>query len=154
MTKAHFLRLYEHARWANQGLLDWLRTRAPENRRARKIFAHVLAVEHVWITRLGGRDSSTVPFWPDLGLDGCAALMRQNEAAYRQFLDEMTEAGFDWVIGYKNSLGVEFRTPVCDILTHVALHGTYHRGQIAFVLREAGSEPANTDFITFTRAPL
>jgi uncharacterized damage-inducible protein DinB len=36
-------------------------------------------------------------------------------------------------------------------LMHVALHGAYHRGQIAQVIRQGGGEPVNTDFITFQR---
>jgi uncharacterized damage-inducible protein DinB len=46
---------------------------------------------------------------------------------------------------------MEFQTPIKDLLMHVALHGSYHRGQIAQALRLAGGEPVNTDFITFVR---
>lgn len=38
-----------------------------------------------------------------------------------------------------------------ESLLHVALHGTYHRGQIARELRRAGEESVNTDFIQFVR---
>jgi uncharacterized damage-inducible protein DinB len=38
-----------------------------------------------------------------------------------------------------------------DVLLHVALHGSYHRGQIAAAVRAAGGEPVNTDFVTWTR---
>ena len=31
------------------------------------------------------------------------------------------------------------------------LHGAYHRGQIALLLREGGAEPAPTDYIAFVR---
>ena len=34
------------------------------------------------------------------------------------------------LVTYKNSKGTEFRNSKRDILTHVALHGQYHRGQI------------------------
>jgi uncharacterized damage-inducible protein DinB len=33
----------------------------------------------------------------------------------------------------------------------VALHGAYHRGQIAAALRGAGAVPEPTDFIAFAR---
>ncbi len=38
-----------------------------------------------------------------------------------------------------------------EIVTHVAMHGSYHRGQIARQLRSAGLEPPYTDFIQYTR---
>jgi uncharacterized damage-inducible protein DinB len=33
----------------------------------------------------------------------------------------------------------------------VALHGSYHRGQIALLVRAGGSTPAPTDYIAFIR---
>ncbi|NIP57628.1 MAG: damage-inducible protein DinB, partial [Gemmatimonadetes bacterium] len=45
----------------------------------------------------------------------------------------------------------EFRTPIGEILLHVLLHGSYHRGQIALRMRDVGEEPVNTDLITFVR---
>jgi len=54
-------------------------------------------------------------------------------------------------IDYRNSAGQAFRSTVEDILLHVALHGTYHRGQIALVIRGGGGEPASTDYIAFIR---
>jgi uncharacterized damage-inducible protein DinB len=37
------------------------------------------------------------------------------------------------------------------MLVHVALHGQYHRGQVALLLRASGFEPATTDYIAWTR---
>jgi uncharacterized damage-inducible protein DinB len=54
-------------------------------------------------------------------------------------------------IDYRNSTGTQFRNTVSDILTHVVLHGSYHRGQIARLTREAGGTPAVTDYIAFVR---
>jgi uncharacterized damage-inducible protein DinB len=54
-------------------------------------------------------------------------------------------------VHYRNSAGNEFDNTVRDILTHVALHGQYHRGQIARAMRAAGREPVYTDYIGFIR---
>ena len=48
---------------------------------------------------------------------------------------------------YRNTRGEEFENAVEEILTQVFLHSAYHRGQIASTLRDAGHEPALTDFI-------
>jgi uncharacterized damage-inducible protein DinB len=37
------------------------------------------------------------------------------------------------------------------MLTHVALHGVHHRGQIAASLRANGIDPPALDFIRFAR---
>lgn len=54
-------------------------------------------------------------------------------------------------VEYHTSNGATFRNSVADILTHVALHGSYHRGQIALVTREAGPTPVPTDYIVRAR---
>ena len=151
MMKEHFLRLYEYVNWANRRVLDVLQQQTEDNERARKWLCHMLAAEQVWMTRLRGEDSSAVPIWPDISLDECAELLAQNAAAYGQFLHELTDADFARVISYKNTKGVSFSTSIRDILTHVAFHGAYHRGHVATLMRAAGQEPINTDFIAFTR---
>jgi uncharacterized damage-inducible protein DinB len=40
---------------------------------------------------------------------------------------------------------------VKDILTHVGLHGVYHRGQIALLARQGGGTAVATDYIIYTR---
>jgi uncharacterized damage-inducible protein DinB len=151
MTKEYFLRLYEYVAWAHGRVLEVLRRQAEDNERARKWLSHILAAEQVWLTRLRGADSAAVPVWPDLTLAECAQLAAQNHKEYQQFLNGLTEADFERAISYKNTKGVSFNTSIGDVLTHVAFHGTYHRGHIATLMRAAGQEPINTDFITFTR---
>ncbi len=54
-------------------------------------------------------------------------------------------------IVYRNTAGKEFTTALEDILLHVFLHGAYHRGQIAALVREGGDEPKPTDYIQWVR---
>jgi uncharacterized damage-inducible protein DinB len=148
---AHFTRLYEHAAWANRRVLELLRSRESENKRARELFAHILNSERVWLTRLAGRDSNALPIWSELSVEECAALVEENAAGFRRFIAEMTEADFSRALTYRNQTGTEFSTAVADILTHVAAHGSYHRGQITEAVRQAGGESVGTDFILFVR---
>jgi uncharacterized damage-inducible protein DinB len=54
-------------------------------------------------------------------------------------------------VHYRNSAGDEFDNAIEDILVHVAMHGSYHRGQITMLVRDAGAEPQPTDYIAFVR---
>ena len=36
-------------------------------------------------------------------------------------------------------------------MIHLVNHSSYHRAQIAMLLRQKGMEPINTDFITYDR---
>ncbi len=149
--KESFFRLVRHADWANRCVLALLQSVNEPPQKARRLFAHVLASEQVWLARLRGEDSAALEIWPELSLQECAARVEKNAADYRAYFEILSESSLNDVITYRNSKGIQFRTLVMDVFTHVSVHGSYHRGQIAQTMRNAGYEPVNTDFITFVR---
>lgn len=117
---------------------------------ALRLLAHLLAAEHVWLTRMLDRPSE-VAVWPSLGLEECAALARRNHASFADFIRANSGAGLDREVRYRNTKGAEFINTLEDILLHVALHGSYHRGQVARIIRSEGGVPLSTDYIAFIR---
>jgi uncharacterized damage-inducible protein DinB len=143
--------MYEHLNWANQCILETLQSIEDENQEVNRLFSHILFAEKVWITRLRGLDSSRLPIWLEVDMEVCAELVMQNEESLTTFLTNLANSDLDKLIFYTNSKGTEFKNSLRDILTHIALHGQYHRGQINSRLRADGIEPVNIDFITFLR---
>ena len=143
--------MYDHLNWANHRILETLQSIEDENQEVNRLFSHILFGERIWITRLQGLDSSKLPVWLDIDIDVCAELVKQNEEGLKTFLSNLEVDDLDKLIVYTNSTGTEFKDSIRDILTHVALHGQYHRGQINLRLRADGSEPVNVDFIKFLR---
>ncbi|MGG0664185.1 DinB family protein [Viridibacillus arvi] len=144
-------KMYEHLIWANQRILETLQSIGDENQDVIRLFSHILLAEKVWITRLQGLDSSRLPIWSDVDIEVCTELVIQNEESLTTFLTNLANTDLDKLISYTNSKGKEFKNSVRDVLTHIALHGQYHRGQINSRLRAEGIEPVNIDFITFVR---
>jgi uncharacterized damage-inducible protein DinB len=142
-------KLFEHMRWADAAVLQALRSASPPAK-ALEIYAHILGAEHVWLARLDQRPP-THAVWPAIGLDQCTALATEVAAGFQAYLDQADAATLASEIPYTNSAGQSFLSRVDDILIHVALHGCYHRGQIALLLRAAGTKPAPTDYIGFVR---
>jgi uncharacterized damage-inducible protein DinB len=66
-------------------------------------------------------------------------------------IEQLRPEDFQRVVPYRNSAGLAFESTVEDILLHVCLHGSYHRGQIARAVRQGGATPAPTDYIGFIR---
>jgi len=89
--------------------------------------------------------------WPALDLDGCAALARENAEGYGALLRALEPGAERRTVSYRNSAGEAHASTVEEILTHVAMHGSYHRGQIALMVRAGGAVPAASDFIAFVR---
>jgi uncharacterized damage-inducible protein DinB len=55
-------------------------------------------------------------------------------------------------ITYTNTHGQTFTQPLQDLLFHILNHSTYHRGQLAQLLRQQGFTPPATDFVYFNRS--
>jgi uncharacterized damage-inducible protein DinB len=145
--------LIDHLAWADALTLEVLRAMpvaAPETERSVTIYAHLAASAHVWLARLEGL-APTHPVWPALDLEQAAALSRETSTALRAFAEELDAADLARVVSYRTSAGHSYENTVGDILTHVALHGSYHRGQLALLARQGGGTPAATDFIVFAR---
>jgi len=146
----HLRKLIEHLKWADAAALGALRASGGSDARALTTYSHVLRAEAVWLARLAGR-TSDVAVWPVLTLEQAAALAARNAAELDALVASLGPDDLDREIDYRTSDGRAFRSTIEDILLHVALHGSYHRGQIALLIRVGGGEPASTDYIAFAR---
>ena len=145
--------LIDHMAWADlraRAAIATLPAEAPERARAIALYAHLAAAEHVWLSRLEGRPPAHA-VWPALDLDAAATLAAETAAALGAYVARLDAAELAREVAYRNSAGQPFRDRVEDVLAHVALHGSYHRGQIALLARQGGGEPASTDYIVFVR---
>jgi uncharacterized damage-inducible protein DinB len=143
-------KLLDHLEWADKRVLDSLRAMTHPDRRALDLYAHVLGAEHVWLSRILER-APREKIWPDITLDRAAALATENAAGLRALLDSRSADELQRKVAYRNSAGIAFESTAEDMLLQVVLHGCYHRGQVAMMVRGAGGEPSPTDYIAFVR---
>jgi len=143
-------RLFEHAAWADALVAQAIESQDNVADDSIELFAHVLGAEEVWLSRLEQRQS-TLAVWPNLARDQLAETAASVAQSYRSYLKRLTPEDLATEVAYKNSLGQAFRTPIGEILMHVAMHGSYHRGQVALRMRRDGAIPAPTDYIAFIR---
>lgn len=148
--KAHLVRLFRYVAWADRRSLAALRDAPAAHTEALPLFAHILAAEHVWLSRLEQRPPRH-PVWPTLTLAECESLAAENEAGYRAFLERLADEQLSDRISYRNAQGQEFSTAILDILLQVITHGPYHRGQIAKIVGRTGTAAVGTDFIFYVR---
>lgn len=147
----HLRRLFAHMQWADEQVLAALRDATHPPERALGLYAHVLAAEHNWLARLAGTEP--MPVFPTLSLHACEELAQGNHARYDALARALSPIDLERVMAYRNREGEPQERRLEDILLHVALHGHYHRGQVAAVLREAGEEPASTDYVRWSGLP-
>jgi uncharacterized damage-inducible protein DinB len=147
----HLRRLLRYDVWANRETLRSLAEQTAPPKSLRWL-AHILGAERLWLARILGEPPS-IPVWPDLTLDQCAAHLDDLSRFWPKYLAELKPERLSDEISYVNSKGEPWTSSIADILTHVAMHSTYHRGQIASDVRAAGLEPAYTDYIHAVRTP-
>ena len=147
---SHLRKLVDHLRWADAAALEALRRSPGADARALTIYAHILGAEAVWLARLAGRRQE-VAVWPVLSLDEASSLAVRNADELDAYVSSLAPEDLGREIQYRNSAGVELRSTIEDILLHVMLHGSYHRGQVALLIRTGGGEPASTDYVAFVR---
>lgn len=153
--------LYEFNAWANNRTLDACAALTPEQltrdlgssfKSVRDTLAHIYGAQWIWMERWHGRVPSGLPSavdFPDLQtLRQRFAEMDRNLVDYTASLNADDVAR---VISVKTSSGAVFAQPLWQMLQHLANHGSYHRGQVATMLRQLGAKPTGTDMIGFYR---
>jgi uncharacterized damage-inducible protein DinB len=149
-TKDHFLRMFSYDYWANRQCLAGMqaaRAVAPDTTGR---MAHVLSAQKLWFERLR-HERQSLPVWPVMSIQDCLALAGEMAGLWRSYLAPLEPGSFNEQVEYRNSKGQPWSSRVEDVLTHVLMHSAYHRGQVALQMREAGFEPAYTDFIHAVR---
>ncbi|MEP7148032.1 MAG: DinB family protein [Acidobacteriota bacterium] len=145
----HLRGLFEYDDWANRRTIAALET-CPSDR-SRRVLAHILITKQEYFERLAGKDSTGCDFWPDLNLEQCRNLAATTNSNYATLLNDSDESGLELIAKYKTSEGVPQANTFRDLLTHVLLHASVHRGNIVLKMREEGFEPPKIDYILYLR---
>ncbi|MBI2215508.1 MAG: DinB family protein [Acidobacteria bacterium] len=159
MNCADILDLYRYTEWANERIAAALLPLPEEtfNRdwggshpTLRDAFAHVVASEWIWLERWNGLSPADPPAWMDER--GAAAIVEQMRIVNErraEFLGALDESSLNARLAFKFLSGKAGEHRLGDLLVHVANHSTYHRGQLASMLRQAGATPPGTDFVYY-----
>ncbi len=159
MNSAEIRTLYGYNRWANRRLLtaaqllkwqDFTKDLGASHGSIRGTLVHILCGEWLWLRRWRG-ESPKQTFAPEEFSDWTAVESRWNavEQEQNKFLESLTN---DFLIrrgSYENLEGVRWDYALAEMMQHLVNHSSYHRGQIAVLLRQLGQMPPATDFLVF-----
>jgi uncharacterized damage-inducible protein DinB len=146
-----FEQLFEYDYWGNRESLASLNTVSGDTGRARRILNHIIGAQRIWLARFETLDAKSAEPWPDSKLEECRAAIEELHKSWTGLLRKLRPERLDEKLVYRNTKGVEFKTPVRDVLLHFVMHSAYHRGQVAAAVREAGGIPAATDYVVYVR---
>jgi uncharacterized damage-inducible protein DinB len=166
MTKHDIQLLFEYDRWANERMLQAVSALAFEQftrqfggsfSSLRDTIAHILGGEWIWLAYWKAtthdaalleelRKRRDAQFTTDVLPNAVAlrAKCKEVETEMAEFVNAMTDQHLKEMLPARNT-----RISLAHLMQHVANHSTYHRGQVALMLREIGAAPAATDFHVF-----
>lgn len=147
--KAYFLKLYQYNQWANTRVLDCLARQHVNDEKIMSVMGHVIAAQFLWLHRIQGLPPAEVKLWGNYTLEQLVSMSTEITQRWVQFVSDTDNFNRD--LSYKNYVGDPYVTNVETIMIHLVNHSSYHRAQVAMLLRQKGYEPINTDFITYDR---
>jgi uncharacterized damage-inducible protein DinB len=153
--------LFDYNAWANNRALE-AAAQLPDEQftkplgssfsSVRDTLVHICGAEWIWLERFLGNSPSSIP--NNSSIQTVAALREHwNPQAEKllAFAHGVTQADLDRVFEYKTlNFGI-YKNPLWQSLQHLANHGTYHRGQVATMIRQLGAKPILTDLMHFYR---
>lgn len=151
--------LYRYNSWANEATLDAVSRLAPadltrnlqsSHGSIRDTLAHCVWAEWIWLQRWKGTSPKAV-FSPEDFPDVESLRERFRRVADERsaLLHDLTTERLAQVIEYTNLKGEVWRYPFWQQLYHAVNHSTYHRGQVAAMLRQLGAAPSATDLLVY-----
>lgn len=144
----YFLNLFEYNYWANNRILQLLQKEKVEDEKILTLMGHILAADIIRLSRIKPLDGA-YGLWRAYSLQ---ELSEMQAFASKQWLDYIRSSNsLEENVEYKNTKGQAYVSRISNIMIHVVNHATYHRGQIALLLRQQGITPVDTDYIIYER---
>jgi uncharacterized damage-inducible protein DinB len=151
--------LYDYTRWADGRMFDALSKLTPEQytkdlgsslKSVRDTTVHIVSAQWIWLSRWNG----IVPkgMWNAADYPDLVSLSKPREELVRElfeFVVAQTEDSLAKPLTYKNLKGDSFSYPLGQLMLHLVNHSTYHRGQVATLIRQLGAQPISTDLVLF-----
>ena len=166
MTQQDIQILFSYDRWANNRTLlaasalsaeEFVRDLGGSYPSVRDTLVHIIGGEWIWLT-YWKRPPATpaalaelvarrrVLFNPDVlpDLATVQSTWTQVEKEQTEFVDGLTDERLQQMLPFRTA-----HAKLMHLMLHMANHSTYHRGQIAFMMRQLHATPVATDFHEF-----
>jgi uncharacterized damage-inducible protein DinB len=144
----HLTHLFKYNNWATEKTaISILQTNTvlPD---AIKLLSHFISAQHIWLSRITGEKSEITP-WDNFTVEECINKSTDLTSRWINLLEGNDKNFLEKRISYQNTKGEKFENSIKDICSHVINHSTYHRAQIAKIIKRAEGIPAITDYIVY-----
>jgi uncharacterized damage-inducible protein DinB len=110
---------------------------------------HILWGDWLWLGRWQERQPTGVSPLACQDLAALRARWAEVERDQLAFVQHVAASDLERLISYENPPGTRWTYSLAQMLLHVVNHSTYHRGQVAAMLRQLGTAPPATDYLVY-----
>lgn len=157
----HVLKMYDYHVWANKKMIDRLKELPLDiySKEIQSIFpsiskvlSHIYLTDHIWLDVMSGKSMN----------EAFVFVNQLREQTESKRIEEIDSIFFDLSKRYKTFLNVQedmekvivvdnpyaglLETSLSETVLHVVNHGSYHRGNIAAMLRQQGHASIMQDY--------
>lgn len=158
--------LYEYDRWANRRTFQMVSCLSAEQftrdlggsfRSVRDTLVHLISGEWIWLSYWKAQSHGSAletdlkqrrdTLFNPIAFPDVAALQskwKEIEQDQIAFLKSLTNTSLERTLPARGT-----QLSLAQLMQHLTNHSTYHRGQIALMVRQLGAEPLATDFHVF-----
>jgi uncharacterized damage-inducible protein DinB len=142
--------MFKYNDWATSQTAESMAGLKNKNKKTEELLSHIISAQKIWLNRILGKEIALDP-WQKINSDEWIEQNTTVTSEWINLIESFQEKDFDTRIEYLNTAGEKYTNTVKDIITHVINHSTYHRAQIAQLVRQSGGHPARTDYIVYQR---
>ena len=150
---------FEYSLWASLKILEaaeMLSKEALEKDRGNSFgsiletLTHVFLADRVWWKRFNGEPYSTLLQVGDFyDLQKLKAEWPVVMGEFVAWIRAQDDSKFEERLFWRNIRGEDKEEVMYKILLHIVNHGTYHRGQVITMIKQAGGEVVSTDLVYY-----
>jgi uncharacterized damage-inducible protein DinB len=148
--KEYFMDLFEYEKWANNEIVNSLQTLSDEPEKAMSIMSHIINAQIRWLSRIKNIPPES-EVWQSYSQSEIKDVLKKSSHDLSHFLNSISDSDLERKITYVNTKGDSFVSSLKEILTHLAVHSAYHRGQIIILIKPVVKTLPYTDYIYFAR---
>ncbi|TWE01003.1 putative damage-inducible protein DinB [Neobacillus bataviensis] len=155
------LKMYDYHEWANGVIIDRLKE-LPQDiyhkeiqtgfSSISKVLSHIYATDYIWFDIISGKDMKEALAYADQlreqvetkGIEEMKKIFLDLSERYKELLN--SQENIEEVIVVDNPYAGLLETSVSETVLHVVTHGSYHRGNIATMLRQMGHTSVMQDY--------
>ncbi len=146
----HLIHLFKYNNWATERTANSIITLDEIFPGGVRLLSHIISAQQIWLNRITGIESN-INFWDNFIIEESISKSAELTNQWINLFEGKETSFLEKRIHYKNSDGKKFESSIKDITTQVLNHSTYHRAQIALLVRQANGTPAVTDYIVYQR---